>query len=73
MGGTAPAKNGPKFKLYFLLQKHQYIGIDGRTSPTIRQTMCDQFQHDEQYVTAVLSITTANVGKWVGLHDHMIL
>ena len=53
------------------IQKHQHIRIDGKTPPTVRQTLCDQFQHNEEYVAAALSITTANAGKWVGLYDHV--
>ncbi|XP_065896709.1 SWI/SNF-related matrix-associated actin-dependent regulator of chromatin subfamily A-like protein 1 isoform X2 [Dysidea avara] len=43
-------------------KKRQHIRIDGKTLPTIRQNLCDQFQHDENCIAAVLSITTANAG-----------
>ena len=44
------------------LQKYEYIRIDGRTQPELRQKYCDRFQHDEQCLVAVLSITTASAG-----------
>ena len=43
-------------------QGYGYIRIDGRTPAELRQTYCDQFQHDEKCLIAVLSITTANAG-----------
>ena len=57
----------------YTLQKYSYIKIDGKTAAEVRQSYCDQFQHDEKCLVAVLSITTANAGKfhlasfWSGL------
>ena len=45
------------------LQGYGYIRIDGRTPAELRQTYCDQFQHDEKCLLAILSITTANAGN----------
>ena len=41
---------------------HKHIRIDGKTAPEIRQSLCDEFQHDQECLVAVLSITTANAG-----------
>ena len=46
------------------VQDYGYIRIDGRTPAELRQTLCDQFQHDEKCLLAVLSITTANAGQY---------
>ena len=43
-------------------QSYGYIRIDGKTPSDMRQAYCDQFQHDEKCLVAVLSITTANAG-----------
>ena len=45
-----------------ILQSYGHIRIDGRTAAEVRQTYCDQFQHDEKCLVAVLSITAANAG-----------
>ena len=47
------------------LQKHDYVRIDGCTPAELRQGYCDRFQHDEQCLIAVLSITTANAGTYI--------
>ncbi|XP_025420462.1 SWI/SNF-related matrix-associated actin-dependent regulator of chromatin subfamily A-like protein 1 isoform X1 [Sipha flava] len=39
-----------------------YIRIDGRTSSEERKFVCDQFQNDDRYRVAVLSICAANSG-----------
>lgn len=55
------------------LQKHNYIRIDGCTPAELRQSYCDRFQHDEQCLVAVLSITTANAGTYIHCSDHIHL
>lgn len=47
---------------YTTIQSYGYIRIDGKTPSDMRQAYCDQFQHDEKCLVAVLSITTANAG-----------
>ena len=55
------------FTLFY--QQHQYIRIDGKTPGDVRQSLCDQFQHREECLVAVLSITAANAGWYtVTLH-----
>jgi len=52
---------------------HKHIRIDGKTPPVVRQSLCDQFQHDQDCLVAVLSITTANAGvRTVLLPQHVL-
>ena len=44
------------------IKGYGHIRIDGKTPAEVRQAYCDKFQHDEQCLVAVLSITTANAG-----------
>lgn len=39
-----------------------YIRIDGKTSSEERKYVCDQFQNENKYRVAVLSICAANSG-----------
>lgn len=39
-----------------------FIRIDGRTPPSSRHSLCDQFQHNRKVRVAILSITAASVG-----------
>ncbi|XP_050545725.1 SWI/SNF-related matrix-associated actin-dependent regulator of chromatin subfamily A-like protein 1 [Daktulosphaira vitifoliae] len=47
-----------------ILEENQtyYIRIDGRTSSEERKSVCDQFQSEDKFRVAVLSITAANSG-----------
>ncbi len=45
-----------------LFQGYGHIRIDGSTTAESRQSYCNRFQHDEQTLVAVLSITAANAG-----------
>ena len=51
--------------IFSFWQDYGYIRIDGRTPAELRQTFCDQFQHDEKCLLAILSITTANAGQYL--------
>lgn len=39
-----------------------YIRIDGKTSSEERKSVCDQYQSDDKFRVAVLSICAANSG-----------
>ncbi|XP_021921060.1 SWI/SNF-related matrix-associated actin-dependent regulator of chromatin subfamily A-like protein 1 isoform X2 [Zootermopsis nevadensis] len=43
-------------------KKKEFIRIDGRTDSNTRKLLCDNFQFEDKYVAAVLSITAANAG-----------
>jgi len=47
---------------YFVFPLCSYIRIDGKTSSEERKSVCDQFQTEDKYRVAVLSICAANSG-----------
>ncbi|GCC16313.1 hypothetical protein chiPu_0022554, partial [Chiloscyllium punctatum] len=53
--------------------KVKFIRIDGSTSSSDRQSLCDQFQFSEQRCVAVLSITAANMGLTLSSADLVII
>uniref|UniRef100_F6SKP2 SWI/SNF-related matrix-associated actin-dependent regulator of chromatin subfamily A-like protein 1 n=1 Tax=Monodelphis domestica TaxID=13616 RepID=F6SKP2_MONDO len=56
-----------------LEKKHiGYIRIDGATSSSDRQTLCQQFQLSEKCAVAVLSITAANMGLTFSATDLVV-
>lgn len=58
--------NSPCLSYLFLLFSMNcvisYIRIDGKTSSEERKCVCDQFQSEDMYRVAVLSICAANSG-----------
>ncbi|XP_072436174.1 SWI/SNF-related matrix-associated actin-dependent regulator of chromatin subfamily A-like protein 1 isoform X3 [Chiloscyllium punctatum] len=54
-------------------KKVKFIRIDGSTSSSDRQSLCDQFQFSEQRCVAVLSITAANMGLTLSSADLVII
>lgn len=54
------------FRLFIFIVFHKcvisYIRIDGKTSSEERKCVCDQFQTEDMYRVAVLSICAANSG-----------
>lgn len=50
------------FLLFFINCVISYIRIDGKTSSEERKCVCDQFQSEDMYRVAVLSICAANSG-----------
>lgn len=53
------------FYFNFIINKYlfnSYIRIDGKTSSEERKSVCDQFQTEDMYRVAVLSICAANSG-----------
>ncbi|XP_048455337.1 SWI/SNF-related matrix-associated actin-dependent regulator of chromatin subfamily A-like protein 1 [Rhincodon typus] len=54
-------------------KKVKFIRIDGSTSSSDRQSLCDQFQFSEQRCVAVLSITAANMGLTLSSADLVVI
>lgn len=50
------------FLLFSMNFAISYIRIDGKTSSEERKSVCDQFQSEDMYRVAVLSICAANSG-----------
>ncbi|XP_078085287.1 SWI/SNF-related matrix-associated actin-dependent regulator of chromatin subfamily A-like protein 1 [Mustelus asterias] len=54
-------------------KKVPFIRIDGSTSSSDRQSLCEQFQFSETRCVAVLSITAANMGLTLSSADLVII
>jgi len=50
------------FEDAFMKEKRKYIRIDGATTTSLRQDICNKFQNDPTVRVALLSITAANTG-----------